>query len=148
VAYVAVFLAVTSLFTAAGPVLGGVVLKALPAEIARVAGWPILSFHLLFVLAAIGTALTTRLLHRVREPSEQPVASVWRQMRKMPAFNPMLSIQAAGELLLTPRGFLALGRRSIRSVRRQVKALEDVSDEIISGGREILDRKHQGPAAK
>jgi hypothetical protein len=137
-AYVAVFLAFTSFFTAAGPVLGGQVLKNLPPEIGRLFGMPIQSFHLLFVLAAFGSVLVTNLIQRVHEPAEQPVVAVWREMKGMKTFNPMLSVLSVGELMLTPRGLLALAKRSIRTVRKQVKALEDVGGEIVHGSREVL----------
>jgi hypothetical protein len=74
----------------------------------------------------------------VRETAEQPVSNVWREMKSMRTFYPMLSVLAVGELLLTPRGLLALARRSLRSVRQQVKAIEEVGEEIASGGRELL----------
>jgi MFS family permease len=137
-AYVAVFLALTSLFTAAGPVLGGQVLKYAPLEAGRLFGWQILSFHLLFVLAAFGCVLVTNLVQRVHEPAEQPVTVVWREMKTMRTFNPMLSVLSVGELMLTPRGLFALGRRSLRTVREQVRALEDVGEQIVQGGREAL----------
>jgi MFS family permease len=143
-AYVAVFLALTSLLTAAGPILGGQALKYLPLEVGHLFGHPLLRFHLLFVLAAFGCVIATNLVQRVREPAEQPADSVWREMRSMRAFNPMLSIAAVGELMLTPRGLVALGRRSLRTMRRQVKALEAVGEEIVNGGREVLGSHHRG----
>jgi len=137
-AYVAIFLALTSLLTAAGPILGGQALRHLPAIIGSLFGRPVLSFHLLFVLSAFGCVLAINLIHRVREPAEQPVVAVWREMKTMRTFNPMLSVLAVGELLLTPRGLFALGRRSLRTVRDQVRAIEDVGEEIVDGGREAL----------
>lgn len=137
-AYVAVFLALSSLFTAIGPIAGGQALKYLPHEIGSLFGVPILSFHVLFVLSAAGCLLVTNIVQQVHEPAEQPVVTVWREMKSMRTFNPMLSVLAVGELLLTPRGLFALGKRSLRTVRRQVKALEDVGEELVSGGREAL----------
>jgi MFS family permease len=139
-AYVAVFLAATSLLTAFGPVLGGELLKRLPHEIGYLFGKPVFSFHFLFVMAAFGCMLITSLIQRVREPAEQPVINVWREMRTMRAFNPMFSVLSVGELLLTPRGLVALARRSIRTVRRQVKAIEDVGEEIVAGSKEVLGK--------
>jgi MFS family permease len=139
-AYVAVFTALTSLFTAAGPVLGGLCLKLLPAQAGHLFGQPILSFHVLFLLSGLGLMLVTTLVRRVREPVETPAVEVWREMKAMRTFNPMLSVLAVGELLLTPRGLFALGRRSLRTVRQQVRAIEDVGEEIINGGREVLDQ--------
>ena len=51
-----------------------------------------------------------------------------------------VGVLAVGELMLTPRGLLALGQRSLRSVRQQVKAVEDVGEEIVRGGREVLEK--------
>lgn len=131
-AYVAVFMALTSFLTAAGPILGGQALKYLPLDLGRLFGQPVLSFHLLFVGSAFGCVLVTNLLQRVHEPAEQPVLSVWREMRSMRTFNPMLSVLSVGELMLTPRGLFALGQRSLRTVRQQVKALEDVGEELVA----------------
>ncbi len=139
-AYVAVFLAFTSLLTAAGPVLGGQILRALPEHPGQLFGYSITRFHVLFVLSGFGCVLVTNLAQRVREPAEQPAVAVWREMAAMRTFNPMLSVMAVGELLLTPRGLFALGRRSLRSVRQQVKAIGDVGQEIVHGGREMLGR--------
>ena len=141
-AYVAVFLALTSLLTAAGPILGGSLLKALPPELGNLFGHPVLSYHLLFIAAAFGCVLATHLIQRVREPAELPVFEVWREMKTMRTFNPMLSILGVGEILLTPRGLVALAQRSLRSVRQQVKAIEAVGEELASGGKEWLG-KHQ-----
>jgi MFS family permease len=139
-AYVAVFLALTSLLTAAGPVVGGQILKFAPRQFGEFLGQPFLSFQWLFILAALGGMLATALVRRVHEPAEQPAINVWREMRGMRTFNPMLSAMSVGELLLTPRGLVALAQRSLRSVRLQVKALEDVGEEIVSGGREVLSK--------
>lgn len=147
-AYVAVFMALTSLLTAAGPILGGQALNYLPAEVGRLFGARILSFHLLFGLSAFGCVLVTHLIQRVQEPLAKPVDAVWREMRTMRTFNPMLSVMSAGELLLTPRGLFALGARSLRTVREQVKALEEVGGEIVLGGKEALERgvRRRGPS--
>jgi MFS family permease len=130
-AYVAVFLAATSLLTALGPVLGAQALRLLPLETGQLLGQPVLSFHWLFAGSAFGCVLATALVQRVHEPAEQPAVAVWREMRSMRTFNPMLSVLAVGELMLTPRGLFALGQRSLRTVRRQVKALEEVGEEIV-----------------
>lgn len=128
------------MLTAFGPILGGQLLRCVPDQIGHLFGQPISRFHLLFVLSGFGCVLATNLVPRVREPSEQSVVTVWREMTTMRTFNPMLSILAVGELALTPRGLFALGRRSLRSVRQQVKAIEDVGQELVEGGREILNR--------
>jgi hypothetical protein len=123
----------TSVVTAIGPILGGLLLNYAPAQVGTLFGAPILSFHLLFLISGLGCALATNLMQRVHEPAEKPTESVWREMRTMRTFNPMLSILAAGELMLTPRGLFALGQRSLRTVRQQVKAIEDVGEELVHG---------------
>jgi hypothetical protein len=137
-AYVAIFLALSSVLTAAGPVLGGQALKFLPAKVGELFGVEILSYHVLFALSGVGCLLVTNLVQQVREPSEQPVETVWSEMRSMRTFNPMLSVLAVGELLLTPRGLFALGKRSLRTVRQQVKVLEEVGEELVTGGKHAL----------
>ena len=144
-AYVAVFLAVTSCMTAIGPILGSEFLRLLPAQVGQLFGRPILNFHVLFALAAFGCTLATNLMQRVQEPAEQPVVNVWREMRTMRSFNPMLSVLSVGELLLTPRGLVALARRSIRTVRQQVKALEHVGEEIVTGSVGALRKPPRKP---
>jgi hypothetical protein len=119
-------------------VLGGELLKGLPLQVGQLLDRPIFSFHILFALSAFGCVLMTNLLPRVREATEQPAVNVWREMRQMRTFNPMLSVLSVGELLLTPRGLVAIARRSIRTVRQQVRALEDVGEEIVSGSKKVL----------
>ncbi len=146
-AYVAVFTAVTSALTAAGPVLGGQALQHLPANLGSVFGLPVHSFHLVFGISALGCLLATALIQGVREPAEKPVVAVWREMRNMRTFNPMLSVLAVGELMLTPRGLFALGQRSARMVRQQARALEDVAEELVKGGRQVLGSQPPATAA-
>lgn len=137
-AYVAIFLALSSFLTAAGPVLGGQALKFLPDEVGQLFGVSISKFHLLFALSAAGCLIVTNLVQQVREPAEESVVSVWREMRSMRTFNPMLSVLAVGELMLTPRGLFALGKRSFRTVRQQVRALEEVGQELVTGVPQVL----------
>jgi Major Facilitator Superfamily len=137
-ASVALFLAITSLLTAAGPLLGSRLLAGLPEVAGRFLGQPFTRFHILFALAAVGCLAATALAARVREPAEQPAENVWRAMRGMRAFNPMLSVQLVGELMLTPRGLLALGRRSWRSARRQIRGLGEVGGAIVEGSRDAM----------
>ncbi len=95
-AFVAVFLAATSLLAAMGPLLGGELIKWMPLRMGQFLGYPILSFHVLFALSASGCVLVSHLLQRVHEPVEQPVVNVWREMRRMRTFNPMLSVLSVG----------------------------------------------------
>jgi hypothetical protein len=102
----------------------------------------------LFVLSAAGCLVVTNIVQQVHEPAEQPVVTVWREMRSMRTFNPMLSVLAVGELLLTPRGLVALGKRWLRTVRRQVKVLEEVGEELVIGGREALELEGRKPKSQ
>ncbi len=137
-AYVSTFFALTSLLTALGPALGGWLLGRLPDHLGEFLGQPIRDFHVVFALSLLGCLLVTNLLHRVREPAEQPVGEVWRTMRTMRSFNPMLALATMGALLITPSGLLGLARRSVRTVKRQVKVLSDVGEELVEGGHEVL----------
>lgn len=137
-AYVSTFFALTSLLTALGPALGGWLLGRIPDHLGEFLGQPIRDFHVVFGLSLLGCLLVTNLLHRVREPAEQPVGEVWRTMRTMRSFNPMLALATMGALLITPSGLLGLARRSVRTVKRQVKVLSDVGEELVEGGHEAL----------
>jgi MFS family permease len=139
-AYVATFLAITSLLTASGPILGGRLLHSMPHELGILFGHPILNFHLLFAGGAFGCILATNLIQQVREESGHPTVNVWREMKRMGAFNPMISVLSVGELLLTPRGLVAMAQRSLRTMKQQVKAIEAVGAEIADGGRELLGK--------
>ena len=139
-AYVGVFLAATSLITAAGPLLSGRLLGWMPEQIGELFGQPILKFHLLFVLSALGCLLSVSLSGRIRESAAQPVEELWREMKSMPSLNPILTIWALGGVLLTPSSLLTHGRNSLRTVRRQVKVLGEVGEEIMDGGKEVIRR--------
>jgi hypothetical protein len=41
-----------------------------------------------------------------------------------------------------------LGRRSIRTVRQQVRAIEDVGEELVHGGREVLTKPLRGESSE
>jgi hypothetical protein len=64
-------------------------------------------------------------------------------MKTMRTFNPMLSVLAVGELLLTPRGLFALGQRGLRTVRQQVRAIEDVGEELVNGVPVVLKLRQE-----
>ncbi len=137
-AYVSTFFALTSLLTALGPAIGGWMLGRLPDQLGVFIGQPIRDFHVVFALSLVGCLFITNVLHRVREPAEQPVGQVWRTMRTMRTFNPMLALATMGELLITPSGLIGLARQSVRTVKRQVKVLSDVGGELVEGGQDVL----------
>ncbi len=68
----------------------------------------------------------------------RPAEEVWRTMRTMRSFNPLLMMGTVAEYFLTPRGLLGLTRQSLRSLRRQARALTEVGEEILEGGEEIV----------
>jgi MFS family permease len=143
-AYVSTFFALTSLLTAIGPILGGWLLERLPSHMGVFLGQPIRNFHVVFSLSMLGCLLVTNILHRVNETAAHPVEAVWQTMRTMRTFNPMLAVATVGQLLLTPRGLLGLANHSVRTVRRQVKVLSGVGEDLVEGGQEILSRRVKG----
>jgi MFS family permease len=137
-AAVAVFLSITSLLTALGPILGGQLLSRIPHNLGQLFEQPETRFQLLFVLSAVGCLIATIFAARIHEPAGQPIENVWRAMRSMKAFNPMLSLQSIGGLMLTPRGLMSLAQRSWRSAQRQARALGEVGGQIVEGGTDVV----------
>ena len=136
--YVAVFLALTSLLTAIGPLLGGVILRLLPDELGTFLGQTIRDYHVLILSSMLGCLLSTHLLDFVREEQAHPTEEVWRTMRRMRPFNPLLTMTTAAEMFLTPGGLLGLTRQSVRVLRRQAKVLTDVGEHIVEGTAEAI----------
>jgi len=136
--YVAVFLALTSLLTAAGPLLGGLILRIFPDELGIFLGQTIRDYHLLIAGSMVGCLLSVHLLDFVREEEAHKPEAVWRTMRRMRPFNPMLTLTSAAQMVLTPGGLIGLTRHSLRQIRRQARLLGDVGGEIVEGGREVL----------
>jgi hypothetical protein len=70
-------------------ILGGQAPKYLPLHIGDLFGVPMQSFHLLFVFSKPQASwLVTNLVQQVREPAEQPVVAVWREMKTMRTLIP------------------------------------------------------------
>ena len=136
--HVAVFVALTSLLTGLGPPLGGWILRRLPDRVGSLFGTPVLDYHVLFAGSMFACLLLARLLETVREPGGAGAEAVWRTMRRMHAFNPLLTLTTAAQLVFTPRGLLGLSRKSVRTLRRQARRLGDVGGEILRGGRRVL----------
>ena len=129
--YVAVFLAVTSALTALGPILGGALLRLLPDHLGSFLGQDIRDFHLLFGISMLGCIVVVHLLDLVHEEEAHPPESVWRSMRSMHAFNPVLIAQSAAQLIFTPVGLVALARQSVRTLRKQARQIGDVGDDLV-----------------
>jgi MFS family permease len=140
-AYIAVFLAVTSALTCAGPLVGGAILAATPNELGVMFGRTITDFHLLFMFSFMGCLLSLPLLTAAREPAANEVQAVWRSMIRMRSFNPLLAVTSAAAFLFTPRGILSLGSYSIRSLRRQMRKVVGVGADIVEGGQTILKQR-------
>ncbi|MBX3734391.1 MAG: MFS transporter [Verrucomicrobiae bacterium] len=136
--YVAVFLALTSLMTAFGPLLGGALLRLLPDVLGEFLGQPIRDYHVLIALSMVGCLLSTHLLGWVNEAEAHAPEDVWRTMRRMRPFNPMLTLGSAAQLVLTPGGLMGLTRTSWRELRRHARRMTDVGGEIVSGGAQVL----------
>ncbi len=142
--YVAVFLALSSALTAVGPLVGGLILQLLPDELGTFLGQTIRDYHVLILGSMLGCLLSTHLLDFVREEEAHPPEAVWRTLRRMQPFNPMLTLTSAAQLVLTPGGLIGLTQRSLRMVRRQVKAIGDVGEELVDGTTEVIRSKRPG----
>lgn len=140
-AYIAVFLAVTSAMTCLGPLLGGLLLAALPSDLGVVMGQTITEQHFLFTLSFAGCLLSLPFLTATREPAANEIQKVWRSMLRMRSFNPLLAATSAASFLFTPRGILALGENSIRSLRRQMRKVVEVGAEIVEDGQTIFKQR-------
>jgi MFS family permease len=140
-AYIAVFLASTSALTCLGPLMGGILIAALPDQLGVVLGQRVTDHHLLFAISFFGCLLTLPLLTAAREPAATEPQQVWRSMWRMRSFNPLLAAGTAASFLFTPSGLLSLGKYSIRTLRRQARTLLDVGAEIVEGSQTILTRR-------
>lgn len=136
--YVAAFLALTSLMTALGPILGGLLLRVLPDRLGVFLGQTIWDYHLIIAISMVGCLLCVHLLDFVMEEEAHPTEAVWRTMRRMSPFNPMLTLTSTAQMVLTPGGLIDLTRHSWRQIRRQARRLGDVGEELAEGSREVL----------
>jgi MFS family permease len=132
--YISVFLAVTSLLTAAGPILGGKILMLIPHEFGTFLGQPILRFHVVFLGSLVLCLLTTHLLQQMREPAERPLRELVRVMRNMREFNPALGLMSVVQVLFTPRRLTKFAEESLRTLRRQTADLTEVGEELFGHG--------------
>lgn len=144
--YVAVFLALTSALTAIGPVLGGFLLHVIPDQLGSFLGQPIRDYHLLFGFSMLGCLLSVHLLSAVREEEAHPPETVWRTMQSMRAFNPLLIAQSAAGMIFSPGGLVGLGRLSVRTLRRQVRQIGDVGEDLVDQSSRVLRPSKPGPA--
>lgn len=136
--HVAVFLALSSALTAAGPLLGGIILGVLPDEMGTFLGQTIRNYHVLILSSMVGCLMSVKLLDWVREEEAHPTQAVWGAMRKLQSISPMLLMSSAAQMFFTPRGLLGLTRNSIRTVRRQAKDLERVGEDLLEGTGDVI----------
>ena len=129
---------------ALGPLLGGLILRLLPDELGTFLGQTIRDYHVLILGSMVGCLLSTHLLDFVREEEAHPSEAVWRTMRRMQPFNPMLTLGSAAQMVLTPGGLLGLTQRSLRLMRQQVKALGEVGGELVEGTTDAIRAKLPG----
>lgn len=136
--YISVFLAITSLLTALGPLIGAQLLNRLPHSIGEFLGQPILEFHVVFVGSLLLCLLTTHFLQSMREPQERPLAELVRVMRTMREFNPVLGVAAVAELVFTPRRVTRFAAKSLRNLRKQTADIAEVGEELATAGLNAL----------
>lgn len=135
--HIAVFLAVTSVLMALGPLVGGALLAAFPAKAGELFGRPVLNYHLLFGLSMIGCLVLPGILRAVKEDAEAQASEVWRAMRGMRSFNPLVGVATTAEFLFTPRGLTGLARQSWRSLRRNVREVSEIGEDIVEVSRNV-----------
>ena len=138
---VAVFLALSSLMTALGPILGSVFLNLTPDRLGIFFGQTLRDYHVLILGSMVGCLASIRLLGRVQEMEAKEPEAVWDSMRRGSAINPAVILATTAQMILTPRGLFNLSSTSFRAVRRQVRILGDVGGEIVDGTSEILRAK-------
>lgn len=139
--YISVFLAITSLLTAMGPLIGGRFLALTPRDLGTFVGQPLLEYHVLFVGSLALCLLATHLLQQMREPAERPLRELVRVMRSMREFNPVLGVSAVAELVFTPSRLTRFAAESLRNLKRQTSDLADVGEELADASlRALRDR--------
>jgi MFS family permease len=136
--YLSVFLSLTNLLVALGPVMGGLVLRNLPDEFGVVLGQTLTRYHVVIATSLVCCLLTLLILVRVKEPAERSVRELVEVMWHMREFNPMLAATTIAEYVFTPRGLGKLAHFSLRTARRQAGALGDVGEELMEGGLRVL----------
>jgi hypothetical protein len=139
---------VIATLTAIGPILGGALLRLLPDQLGSFLGQEIRDYHVLFALSMFGCLVSVHLLDLVHEAEAHPPETVWRTMRSMRAFNPVLIAQSAAQLILTPVGLVALARQSVRTLRKQARQITDVGDDLVESTTEAIRPTRRDPPEK
>lgn len=136
--YISVFLAVTSLLTALGPIIGGKILTLLPDSLGTFLGQPILRFHIVFLASLILCLLTIHVLQLMKEPAERPLGELVRVMRTMREFNPVVGLVSIAQVMFTPRRLSRFAEESLRKIRRRTADLGEVGEELVDYGLRTL----------
>lgn len=138
--YISVFLAFTSALTAAGPLVGGALLQTMPPHIGYLLGQEIQSYHVVFCLSLAGCLAATHVLQLVKEPEERPVRELFKQMRGMREFNPLLGLASVAGLVIAPRALTRFANEKIRLLRRQTGGVYEVGEELAEGSVDLLKK--------
>jgi len=136
--YISVYFSFTNMLIALGPLLGGVILNGLPADVGNLLGQPLTRYHVLIVGSLALCLLSLHLLQTVREPAERPVKELVLVMKNMREFNPILGAATLAEFMFTPRGLSRLAHFSVRTLRRQTNAMSEVGEELVGEGWRAL----------
>jgi MFS family permease len=146
--YISVYFSFTNMLIALGPVLGGIILKGLPADAGNLFGLPLTRYHVLIVASLALCLLTLHLLQTVREPAERSLRELALVMRNMREFNPVLGLATLAEFMFTPRGLSRLAHYSVRTLRRQTSAVSEVGEELVGEGWRAIKQPLKALAGK
>jgi MFS family permease len=146
--YISVYFSFTNMLIALGPLLGGVILKQLPADAGILFGQHLTRYHVLIVGSLALCLLTLHLLQFVREPAERPIRELVLVMRNMREFNPVLGLSTLAQFMFTPRGLSRLAHVSVRTLRRQTLAVSEVGEELVQGGWRALREPFRARAGR
>ena len=138
--YISVYFSFTNMLIAFGPIVGAMILHRLPPRLGTWMGQPLTRYHVLIVGSLSLCLLSLSLLRGIREPAERSVKELVMVMRKMREFNPVLGLATLAHFMFTPRGITRLARLSVRTLRRQTHAVSEVGEELVEGGRRIIQQ--------
>jgi len=136
--YISIYLSVTNMLIALGPVIGGIILQGLPQEMGTFLGQPVTRYHFLIVGSLVLCLLLLHLLHSLIEPQERPLRELILVMRQMREFNPVLGLATVAQFMFTPQGLGRLAKHSMRAWRRQTSAVTGVGEELVGSGLRAL----------
>jgi MFS family permease len=136
--YISIYMSFTNMLIALGPVIGGIILQGLPAQVGTFLGHPVTRYHFLIVGSLALCVVLLHLLHSLEEPQERPLGELVKVMRQMREFNPVLGLLTVAEYMFTPQGLGRLAKHSLRTFRRQTSAVTDVGGELVESGWRTL----------